>query len=432
MTTERRILTRLLGVVAGLLLLVMAVSAGAAREPFAPTGPTETMAWAVDVVDFKVGSGTVGVNFSDPANALGPVDSISVSLGNAVVPAARPPDPTACEAFLIVSFGDHALIDGEGDDLILYEAAVGSLLEPTWVYIKGANTDWRFVGESAGGRDPMDISAVADPSESFDQVGICDIPDGDTTIAPAPGPDIDAVVANNTVRLGLVAQAQGPGWSIELDPGPVARNANAFAPMPTLQDIGFFPPAVLLFECPDSEPLQSCTSLLTIRALCGIAPSTSPLYYLYPFLPVTLNDLAPPVSLRELLTGFREVRYREFGIYCDGRGSRTIDNDQESIAVMTLDQGGLRYVVVDEAWRFTLQTPAASVHSAGANHFIAVHYPHSGTSTVRVIGGTVEVDPAAPGEGPLTVTAGQQVVITPDGPQPLIELDIIFLPGLMR
>lgn len=432
MSTERGTLTRLLGVVAGLLLLVMAVSAGSAREPIGPAGPTETMAWAVEVVDFRAGSGTVGANFSDPINALGPVDSISLSLGNAVIATARPPDPTECEAMLILSFGEHALVDGEGDDLILYEAAVGSLLEPTWVYIKGANTDWRYVGESVGGRDPMDISAVADPSDAFNQIAICDIPDGDTTIAPAPGPDIDAVVANNTVRLGLIAQAQGPGWSIDLDPGPLARGADAFTPMPTLQDIGFFPPAVLLFECPDSEPLQSCTSFLTIRSLCGIDPSTSPLYFLYPFLPVTLNDLAPPVSLRELLTGFREIRYKEFGIYCDGRGSRTVANDQESIAVMTLEQGGLRYVVVDEEWRFTVETPAASVHSAGANDFIAAHYPHNGTSTVRVIGGSVAIDPVATSEGPFTVAAGQQAVITPDGAEPLIELEAVFLPGVMK
>ncbi|MEZ4519492.1 MAG: hypothetical protein R3C44_22565 [Chloroflexota bacterium] len=142
MTIELRTTTRLFGLAVALLVAVTSVNA--AREPATQAAPADTV-WAESVVSFKPGAGTIGANFSDPANALGPVDAYIVSMGNAQIPSAPPDNPAACEAVLILSFGANNLIDGEGDDLIIYESAVGSLLEPTWVYIGSEQTGWRYL-----------------------------------------------------------------------------------------------------------------------------------------------------------------------------------------------------------------------------------------------------------------------------------------------
>ncbi len=300
--------------------LIMCVLLAASRLPpvaAEEASPSETDAWASSVVTFKPGAGTIGANFSDPASALGEVDAGIVALGNAQTPSGPPADPNSCEAVLIVDFGRHLLMDGEGDDLIVYELAGGGVPEPIWVYIGGEDTGWRFVGVSPGGRDPMDISNVAGPDETFSQIALCDVPDGDTTIGAAPGPDIDAIAATYTSRIGLVAQAQGPGWFVDLDPAPAIGTASVFTPLVEFEDLGFAPPTIFQFQCEENAELTECSSYLVVKANCGGELSTTPpALYIHPFLFPTINDLEGLVSLRELQVGYQEERFETLYAFC--------------------------------------------------------------------------------------------------------------------
>lgn len=400
------------------------------RPAFASHDATTEVAWADAVVSFKAGAGDVAANFDDPMSSLGPVDAGIVALGNAQTPSAPPANPTACEAVLIVSFGRYQIVDGEGDDLTIYESAGGGVSEPIWVYLGGEDTGWRFVGESAGGKDSLDIGHVADPSDSFSQVALCDVPDGNTTSWPAPGPDIDAIAAENSARIGLVAQAQGPGWSVDLDP---VRSAAVFTPLVEFQDLGFAPPAVFRFQCPLGEAVSECNSYLVVKANCGGDLSlTPPLWYIYPFLNPTLGDLGAPVTLRELRGGYVEERFEEVYAFCFNAPGRAAAADPEPITVFTLDEGGAGYQIVEEAWRFELRLPTAGVYSEGANHFLAAHDPAGGRSLVRVISGSLSVDPTVAGEAPFPLSAGQQVILTAGGPGPVVDLDLFYLPAALR
>ena len=387
----------------------------------APAEIGEEAVWAQSVVTFKAGAGTIGSNFSDPKNALGPVDASIVSMGNAQVPAGPPADPASCEAVLIVDFGQSGLVDGEGDDLTIYESAVGSLLEPTWVYIGGPETSWRYVGEAAGGKDTLDISGVANPGETFSQVAICDIPDGDTTIGATPGPDIDAIAANHVSRLGLVAQAQGPGWFVDSDPA--RQTAQVFMPMPVLSDLFLQPPVIFRFECPEGEPLEQCTSFLTIRARCGGELTlTDPALYLYPI---------PLVSIRDLQGGYEKAGVEQLAGFCGETLGKTAVSATEPMAVFSLQEGGLGFAALRETWHFELLLPAATVNSVGLNRFTAVHDPASRESTLRILGGEVVVDPAASAD-PFRLTSGQQVIITAGSVGQVTEFGQLFLPVMME
>jgi hypothetical protein len=403
-----------------LLLLFCAALMAVNAAGVAAGSDADEPVWAQSVVSFKMGAGDVGVNFSDPEEALGPVDAKNVALGNAQTPSPPPANPASCEAVLILSFGKYSIVDGEGDDLTIYESAAGGLLEPTWVYIGGAG-DWRYVGETAGGKDSLDISGVAGPDDSFNQVAICDIPDGDTTIWPAPGPDIDAVSANNSAELALIAQAQGPGWSVDLDPTGTSRSL--FMPMPELKDLTIQPPAVFKFECPAGEPLDDCLAFLIIRAQCGGSLNLIPAFYIYPL---------PQPTLRDLIGGYKTEHLDQLAGYCQDKPGRTAVTATDPISVFTLQEGGARFKAATETWRFELQTPLASLYSAGKNDFNAIHDPQADKTTVWVLGGSLEVEPTAAGAGPVTVNGGQKATITDEGLQSVSDLDQVFMPAAMH
>lgn len=393
----------------------------------------ETEIWAESVVSFQAGAGTIGVNFSDPVNALGPVDAGIVALGNAQTPSAPPANPATCEAVLIVDFGRYQVLDGEGDDLTIYESASGGLREPVWVYIGGETTGWRYVGESTGGHDSVDISHVAGPAESFGQVALCDIPDGNTTVWPAPGPDIDAIAAIHSERVGLVAQAQGPGWSVDLDPVPESRSADLFTPMPEFQDIGFQAPAIFRFECPADAEVTDCNAYMIVKAHCpGRFTTDPPAWIIYPFLFPTLTDIVEHPALREMQGGYVEERFEEIYAFCYEEPERSAANGPEPATVYALEEGGVRIEVVEEAWRFELRTSTATVHSTSTNHFSTIHYPDSEDTIIRAIEGSIEVEPTAAGEDPFTLSAGQQVIVTTVGPQPVLDIEQLFLPVAVR
>ncbi|MEZ4519491.1 MAG: hypothetical protein R3C44_22560 [Chloroflexota bacterium] len=256
------------------------------------------------------------------------------------------------------------------------------------------------------------------------------MPDGDTTIGATPGPDIDAVAATYSSRIGLVVQAQGPGWS--MDPDPALASTRAFAPLPEFRDISFAPPTVFRFTCPVGEAIESCNSFLIIKTYCGGGLSlTPPAWYIYPALFPTIADLGGLVSIRELEGSYVEERTDDMYAFCyDSRGRSADAGDP--ISIFSLDKGGARFVMTDENWRFELQLPTADVYSDGANQFIAAHYPDTGKSTVRVLGGSVEIDPTAPGEPSMILSSGEQIVVTADGPGPVIELDQLYLPVTIK
>ena len=222
----------------------------------------------------------------------------------------------------------------------------------------------------------------------------------------------------------LLVRATGPGWSIDRDPAQFSRNV--FEPIPTLADMIFRPRADFEFQCPVGQPLDSCTSYLVIKAYCGgNLAVTNPSFYLFPL---------PQPTLRDLLGGYEELQPDEYVAYCQGTNGRTFPAAAPPIALFSLQEGGARLEAVDEAWRFTLQTPLAGIYSAGLNLFTAVHDPTGGASTISVLKGAVEVDPTAVGAGPFVLSARQRVTVTAAGPGPITELPPppIYLPTLLR
>ncbi len=383
----------------------------------------EEVVWAQSVTAYQAGTGSIAPNWRDPDSALGPVDARVVALGNATTPSAAPDTPTKCEAYIILNFGKHSIVDGKGDDLTIYESAVGSFLEPTWVYVGGGSlgAGWRYVGEAAGGKDSLDIGHVAGAQAYFSNVALCDVPDLNSG-GPGPGPDIDAVAANNSSTSGLSAQAQGPGWSIERDPARAA--VDVFAPMPVFEDLLIEPRVNFRFSCPKGEPLATCTAYLIIKSYCGgnVAVS-SPAIYIYPI---------PHPSLRDLLGGYEAENVDTLAAYCLGRSGKMGAAIANPIAVFSLQEGRAGYSTAAEAWRFELMLPMATLYSAGKNDFTAMHDPGSGESTIRVLKGGLEIDPTAVGEDSFPLAGGQEVVITEDGPGPVIDLDQIYLPVAMQ
>lgn len=156
------------------------------------------------VVSFRLDDPGIGEEYSNPEAALGPPDYNTVetptfvSLGNAVE--GEPPGE------IVLAFDSNRLVDVEGDDLYIFE--IGPAVEATNVAISIDGETWYEIGKIEGatrGVDLADYPNVPD-RRGFRYVRLQDFPDGSTSPAPAPGPDIDAIGAIGSVDASEIAE----------------------------------------------------------------------------------------------------------------------------------------------------------------------------------------------------------------------------------
>ncbi len=99
-----------------------------------------------------------------------------------------------CEFRIDVEFVDNRLVAGPGGDLRIFETGH---VEPSDIFISTDGVSWRPAGRVKGATDELDIDRVADDSDEFRFVRICDAPDPERS--GTPGADIDAIGAINSV-----------------------------------------------------------------------------------------------------------------------------------------------------------------------------------------------------------------------------------------
>lgn len=184
--------------IAGISISLPGVVFAQAKEYGGVIFPQGDRSFAESVVEFTVNDPEVGPGWDDPTAALGPPDDKAVALGNAVE--GIPPGE------LIVAFDSHRLIDIEGDDLYIFE--IGPEVEATEVAISTDLITWYDLGRIEGSTRGIDLADYPEvPSDhGFRYVRLRDYPDGHTSGAPFPGPDIDAVGAIGSLDARFVAE----------------------------------------------------------------------------------------------------------------------------------------------------------------------------------------------------------------------------------
>lgn len=156
--------------------------------------------WADRLVSFKMGKPAAKVCL-DPQTTVGKPDFATkrsvktcLSMGH--------------RGELILEFVDNRLVDGPGDDLVLFE--VGPAVEPTDIAISIDGKTWLSVGQLKGAKSTVDIGPSLPSHERYrdrphpDQplfrfVKITDAGAGLSNKSQKAGADIDAVGALNSV-----------------------------------------------------------------------------------------------------------------------------------------------------------------------------------------------------------------------------------------
>ncbi len=109
---------------------------------------------------------------------------------------------------LVVEFVDNRLIDGPGDDLVVFE--VGPVVEPMDLAISTTGTTWITLGQLKGARCAVDIEPFvrsaeksgllqATPRAEFRFVRLTDAKAGLSNNSQKPGADIDAIGALHSI-----------------------------------------------------------------------------------------------------------------------------------------------------------------------------------------------------------------------------------------
>ncbi|MEM9725213.1 MAG: OmpA family protein [Pseudomonadota bacterium] len=112
-----------------------------------------------------------------PEFATGPPDKKSFSMGSG--------------GGLIVRFTDNALVNGPGEDLIIFE--IGRAQEPTDVSVRiEGDRNWIPAGTAGGGRRSLNLPGAVGPDEVVREVRLRD---RNSPHSPPEGADIDAVAA---------------------------------------------------------------------------------------------------------------------------------------------------------------------------------------------------------------------------------------------
>ncbi|MFC1640887.1 hypothetical protein ACFL2D_02425 [Patescibacteria group bacterium] len=145
--------------------------------------PLGDLSFADEVVEFEIASNVDG-EYRNDSRITNPPQDEDFSLGNAA---------DECQYYVTIKFTDNYLIDVEGDDLYIFEN--GPQVEATQVFISEKGNDWIDLGRIEGSTREVDIKDKADEGTKYRYVKLCDYPDGDTSPAPFPGPDLDAVGA---------------------------------------------------------------------------------------------------------------------------------------------------------------------------------------------------------------------------------------------
>jgi len=120
-------------------------------------------------------------------------------------------------------FTDNSLVNGPGDDLLIFE--IGGYEEPVKVEVSVSGRDWTTIGEAAGQTSSIDIGDKAPPETEFFFVRLTDVgkEGGDW-----PGADIDAIAAIH----GNSRKDGGAGFNQagKLTPPPPSGEGGANAP----------------------------------------------------------------------------------------------------------------------------------------------------------------------------------------------------------
>lgn len=160
--------------------------------------PADHDPWADRVVSFTMGKPAAKI-CTDPATTLHKPDHRTK------------PQKLTCLAMghggvLVLEFVDNRLIDGPGDDLVIFE--VGPAVEPMDIEISENGKEWIKVGQMKGAKCVLDIgpavsaalgARIAESSGMFRFVKITDAKSGKSNRSKKAGADVDAVGAMNSV-----------------------------------------------------------------------------------------------------------------------------------------------------------------------------------------------------------------------------------------
>lgn len=132
-------------------------------------------------------------------------------------------------------FTDNALVNGPGDDLLIFE--IGSYKEPVEVSISTDGNDWIFVGEHSGGTRAIDLGEEVPTDVLFHYIRLVDL---GSQGGQWPGADIDAIAAihgkPSSFEPGKTPGGSGSNAIMKPDgqntkPGSDSKNGNDNAPM---------------------------------------------------------------------------------------------------------------------------------------------------------------------------------------------------------
>ncbi len=156
-------------------------------------------AFADKVVNYQAGSPEPQKKYQDANKALGLPDYKKVGYDSFV--------SLGCKGHLIVKFTDNSLVDGDGNDLLIYE--VGPSMEPTKVEISKNGSHWITVGLLKGRTKAIDLNGKVSKGEQFYFVKLTDNKQGKCkklkkgiSVDPynsTAGADIDAVASLNSM-----------------------------------------------------------------------------------------------------------------------------------------------------------------------------------------------------------------------------------------
>lgn len=175
--------------------------------------------YADEVIAWTFGDPGPSEGPSQPRFALGAPDYTGSHLDPGIV-------TLGCGGQIVVRFSDNVLVDGEGDDLRIFEPGDR---EAYRVEISPDGADWRRVGRSQGGNASFDIAPVVTGDEQFrfvrltDERGFCR--------GVRPGMDIDAVEALNT-RAETESLAAGEEPAPASGPGALQMEMTPLEPEP--------------------------------------------------------------------------------------------------------------------------------------------------------------------------------------------------------
>lgn len=120
-----------------------------------------------------------------------------------------------------VEFSDNALVNGEGEDLWVFE--VGTAVEETFVEISVNARDWVSIGRIEGGKRGIDLEerlTGAALQAEYRYVRLRDNPDADRDSGTSAGADMDAVGAIHSVAAPPPPPIDDPGEDRPFPPGP--------------------------------------------------------------------------------------------------------------------------------------------------------------------------------------------------------------------